>query len=505
MEILLTLTYLFLFIFLIFRIPFFKTEGLNPTGISIILCLKVFFGLILWAIYSFYYKDRSTADIFKYFDDSKIMFDAIHTQPSDYFRMLFGIGNNTPHFDPYYLKMNNWARQYESNLYNDSHTIIRFNALARLISLGYYQVHAVILSFLSLTGLVALYKCFAPMLPGRKKWVIGCVFLFPSVLFWGSGVLKEGILFLGLGMLVYYWFKLWKGENPALSLFWIVISVILLLVTKFYILVSIAPGLLFIAWIVRGGNKHLLIKFGAVMVCYAGLGLGVRYFAPNYDPIEVLSIKQRDFSCLARGGALLRCDTAMVYLTLDQRKVDLDQIGASKTYHIKQGTSLVYWHDYSSDEDTLFGKQGPAQAVFTIDKDMERSGSLITMKPLEPTVSSVLSHTPMALVNTLFRPLPTEARSPLLLMPALEIIAYSVFILFCLLFHRKKGAGMEYLLFCLSFVFILYLITGLTTPVLGAIVRYKVPGIPFLLLGFLFLLDEEKLMKRFRVLKRMKE
>jgi hypothetical protein len=502
MEILLSVLYSLLFVLLIHKMKFFETTGLSKKFISGIFILKIFFGILLWGIYTYYYTDRSTADIFKYFDDSKVMFDALRQKPADFIRLMTGIGNDTPHFDIYYSQMHNWVRQYESNLYNDSHTIIRMNAFFRIFSFGYYQVHAIFLCFLSLSGLVALYKSFAYALTGRKKLAIACIFLFPSVLFWGSGVLKEGIIFFGLGMLIYHWFRLLYKQFSFYSLLWVVFSFAVLLATKFYILVSIVPGLLYIAWIALGGRNRLVLKFLVVMSVYAGLGLGVKYFLPAYDPLQVLVIKQQDFTSLAKGGALLRTDTAIVYLTLEQRTADLEEIDHTKTYHIRTGTRFCYWHDYNADADTLFGQQTKNNTLFTMENDIPRSGSLIHLNPLKPTVASFLRNTPMALVNSLFRPFPNEAGRPLLIGPAVEIIFYTGFILCCLLYRRRSGAYWEYMYFCLSFVFILFLITGLTTPVLGALVRYKVPGIPFLALAFLFILDEERLKKQFPFLKR---
>ena len=53
------------------------------------------------------------------------------------------------------------------------------------------------------------------------------------------------------------------------------------------------------------------------------------------------------------------------------------------------------------------------------------------------------------------------------------------------------------ILFCLSIVLLLFTLIGLITPIMGAIVRYKVPGLPFLLIFLLLLLDKEKLAGKF--------
>ena len=135
LEVLLVAAYASFFLFLISRMKFFECEGISRKTIQCVFILKIFFGFCLYLIYTYYYTDRSTADIYKYFDDSKVLFDALFIHPKDYFQMLFGIDNDAPYFDVYYNQMNHWYREYDSNLYNDSHTIIRFNAAVRLLSL----------------------------------------------------------------------------------------------------------------------------------------------------------------------------------------------------------------------------------------------------------------------------------------------------------------------------------------------------------------------------------
>jgi hypothetical protein len=497
MEILVSTLYILLFILLISKLRFFESEGLSRKTISLLFLFKILAAFILWFIYTHYYKDRGTADIFKYFDDSKVMFDALASHPIDYLKMLSGIGNNTPHFDVYYNQMHNWVRLYDSNLYNDSHTIIRFNAFIRLFSFGFYQVHAVFLCFLSLCGLLAIYHSFTTLLPGKRKLLMICVFLFPSVVFWGSGVLKEGILFFGLGMLVYFWYRFWFQEFNLFYLAAVAFCIVLLLATKFYILVSLLPGLLFIAWVAKTGTERVFLKFLITLGLYTGLGLGVKYGLPAYDPLQVLAIKQQDFISLARGGLFLRNDTSLVFLSEEQRAMAVEQTDQPGIVRIRPGTAFCYWHDYDADPDTLFGKQADNQVLFRVDKDIPRSGSLIHLRPLKASLGSFLLGLPAAWFNSLFRPLPNETGSALLLPALIEIICYSGFFVLCIVFRKKRPGHTAHILFCLSFAAILFAITGLTTPVVGALVRYKIPGLPFLLISFLFLLDEKALALRF--------
>lgn len=480
---------------------FFSLEGVSGRTLSLIFILKIIFGTVLSLIYTYYYTDRSTADVFKYFDDSKAMFDALFRQPVDYFKMLFGIGNNTPHFDRYYNQMNHWSREFESNLYNDSHTIIRFNAFVRLFSFGYYYVHTVFICFVSLLGLTAIYKTFVPYLKNKKKELIIAVFLFPSVLFWGSGVLKEGLLFFGMGMLIYYFHKAIHEKLSIRFALWIIGSAVLLMFTKFYILVCLVPGLLANWWIAKSNNRFLVLKYVGVFSIYILLGLNIYRVLPNYDPLEILSLKQKDFINLANGGTYLINDTALVYISPENREMILTK--DSTTYQVKQGTPYYYWKLTDFNEaDTVFIDHSKDTAFYSIMSDNPKTGSAIIIGKLEPNLWNFIKNSPAALANSLFRPHVFETTSIFLIVAAIENFIIWSFIILSLFFFHRKTEGNSMLYFCISFVFLLFLLTGLITPVLGAIVRYKVPAIPFLLIALLMITDKEKLVQKIPFLKR---
>ncbi|MCW3102721.1 MAG: hypothetical protein JWO09_1161 [Bacteroidetes bacterium] len=434
MEILLTSTYALLFLFIIRKMEFFAVDGISKPAISLIFILKIIAGLALWAVYTFYYTDRATADIYKYFDDSKVISDALWTHPLDYLKMLSGLGNNTPAFDHYYSEMHYWARKIDSSIYNDSHTIIRFNALLRLFSFGYYNVHTVVICFLSLTGLTAIYKTFVPYLQDKKKELLAAVFLLPSVLFWGSGVLKEGLIFFALGLLIYYSTKLFSRKALLICL----AAAFLLAFSKFYVWLAIFPGILFLLWVNKAGRQRLFLKFAAVTGIVAVTGLNIDKFTNIQNPLVTLSQKQSEFSQLAYGNL-----------------TDANN------------------------------------------KPIPTAGSLIGINPLEPTLSSFVANAPAALQNTFFRPYITEARSPMMLLSALETLLVLFIVLLCLICMKPpREIRWEYVLFCLSFVLIQFLIIGETTPVLGAVARYKTIALPFLLIAFLFIADKKKLLEK---------
>jgi hypothetical protein len=435
MEYLLSLFYTIVFIYLIYKIPFFKAEGLSAKVLSVIFVIKILAGIAMSLIYTYYYTDRNTADIFKYFDDSKIMFDALLKKPADFISMMTGIGNDSQYYnDHYYKLMNNWYRVYESNIYNESHTIIRFNAFVRIFSFGYYNVHTVFICFLSLSGLVALYKNSIKFIKNKNKELIFGIFLLPSVIFWGSGVMKEGLLFFGLGFLIYHFFAIIEKFSFA-SFIWIIITTILIYFTKFYVLAIAIPILIAHLWVSKSGEKYILMKYFIVFVIYIFIGTQLHFVFPRFDTLDILVTKQRDFIGLAK---------------------------------------------------------------------FMNSGSLINIPLLTPDIWSFIKYAPQAFFITMFRPFITESGSMMILMAALENFLILIILILAFVFANFQQIHKSIFYACMFAVIFMFVLTGLITPVMGAMVRYKVPALPFLMIMLIMLIDKDKMIKKIPFLKFLK-
>jgi hypothetical protein len=357
------------------------------------------------------------------------MYSALSEKPSDYIKMITGIENDNPHFDLYYRKMNNWYRQYESTMYNDNHTIIRFNAFVRIFSFACYNVHNIFMNFLSLIGLVAIYKFFVRFLSDKRKEILFAVFLMPCVMFWGSGVLKEGLLIFGSGLLIYYFNEIINKRKIIKSIICIFISFVLLLYTKYYILFILIPLLIAYLWVEKTNHKNVLLKYTGVLIFFLLVVLNIKYISPEYDVLQILAMKQNDFINLAQ--------------------------------------SL-------------------------------NSGSIIKVNILRPDFFNVLINSPKAFLNTLLRPHLFDSFSLFTLLAAIENFLILVAGIIALIFIKIRGINKNLFVFSLFFVIITFTLIGLTTPVFGAIVRYKIPALPFLIIIFIMIFDKEKFLKKFK-------
>ena len=486
--------YLAGFFYLIFRLKFFRAEGLKPWMPSAFFILKLIAGFAVWAIYTFYYTDRENSDIWKYFDDSKIISDAAFTNPGDFARMMTGIGDHTPQIDSlYYFKMNHWYQEFDNNLVNDAHIVIRFNAALRFISLGNYHIHSLFICFLAFIGLMAIYRTFYPALKNKSYALAAFVFLFPSLLFWGSGVLKEGLMLLAMGMIIFHAFAFFN-DGKWKRIFILLLSAWLLFVTKFYVLAALIPALAG-AWLLIKKPGNAMLKFSIVLLLFAGMGMSLKFISPNHDPLKILSWKQNDFVKLASGGTYLVSDSVVAFLSAENPD---DLIAKDDSfYQIRAGADYMFWYFNPDFSDTFFVKNSSDQARYKLLTNTPRAGSITETDLLQPNLISFAKASPRAMVKSLFRPFPWEAKSILLLLPALENLLLPLLLLCCIFFYRRSE-NQALTGFCISFSLLLLLVMGLTTPVLGALVRYRIAALPFLLIGLLMLIDEEKLIAKFR-------
>jgi hypothetical protein len=413
---------------------FFNDKVIPKKWFVIVFGIKVFFGIILTFIFTYYYTDRANADIYKYFDDSKSIADAFTNKPLDFIQLLLGLDFNEAYFkEHYYQYMSHWYRPYNDDLFNDTHIIIRFNAFVRLFSFDHFMVHNVFINFLSLIGLTFLFKAFKKLIHNNKKILFYFIFFTPSILFWGSGVLKESLIFFGFGLLIYHLFQLTKTFNVK-SFLLILFGLLILIFTKFYLVVA-----LFIPVIGFLINHYL--KFNKVIYGYL-----ISFFLLLISIIVGPHINS--------------------YLNF------VNKIA------IKQ---QVFYR---------FVANVPTNSGFKIAELSD--------------VNSLIINIPNALINTFFRPYLWECKSAFVWLSAFENYMILIIIAFIIYFRKKLNKDQwNSVYFNLSFVSCLFILIGLTTPVFGAIMRYKIPGVLLLLISLALIIDVHKLKNTFPFLKKI--
>lgn len=419
--------YFIFFIFIIKKCDFFNIKGINKKYIFIAFLSKVFLSFLLVLIYTYYYTDRSSADIYKYYDDSKIIFNALLNKPIDFFRLIFGFGDEQYLKENYYSLMNHWYKPFEDNVYNDSRFLIKLNAIFSVLSMGgNIYIHSLFMSFISFLSFIFLYKGIVVFFKNKEKFLFFVIFFIPTVAFWSSGLLKETLLFFFLFLFIYLYFDFFNKKQSILKILIFVLSFIMLFFLKVYVLFALIPAL-----------------FAFALISY-------------------FRIKKKIF--------FLYAFTTIVYFFF--------VYFISNIFHNNILTLL-------SNKNVNFHNLANALAA----------GSTVYLPILNDNFFSLLRTLPYAWLNVFFRPLPNDLHSFLVVPDFVQNI-----VLFCvitmLFFKKEKNLTFEqknFILMSLFFVFILYSIIGLTTPILGAIVRYKIPGLLFISISILTALDIKNL------------
>ena len=491
LGVILAAAYSILFIFLIKRMSFFSIDGITKKWLMGVFIFKLLAGTCLWFIYTYYYPKRTVADIFKYFDDGLIMYNTLYTKPMDFLKMFFGV-NDDAFIITYYSAMKFWLLQYDTGLYNENTTLIRFNALCDIFSFGNYHVHTVFICFLSLTGLTGIYKSFSPYLPDKRIGLFIIVFLVPSILFWSSAVLKEGLVFFALGMCLFYYFKLVKNKFSSAVLVGFIFFFFLLSISKLYVSLVITPAFITHAIITKTNYRWPELKYILVFSILFVLA----YNVPNYHLPSMIADKKSQAISLARGGSYI-CNTIVNKYVLIDSKYE-NRITYLKGYpdycRIVPGVSYYYWQKESPDKKT-FVENSKDTLTYYVFFDHPPAGSYINIPDLNGTYLSMIKNAPVAFINTAFRPTIFEANSFLMFISAIENLIIIAFMLICIFFASRKIEHKHLIYFCLCGTVLLFVLIGLTTPILGSVVRYRTPMLPFLLIPFLLIIDKERLIK----------
>jgi hypothetical protein len=416
--------YLIAFVAVIRYFDFFRLPGVPRSWIFLAYFTKVLAGMALWAVYTYYYTDPSESDAFRYFQDAQLIKNQWHENREVFWSFMLGVHMDHPEYQQLYDQLISWTSAYRYGMSNDCSTIIRLNVLIAFISFGSFHVHALFMSFMSFVGFTAMFRSFQALFSNLEKWLFIALFAIPSVVFWSSSLLKEAPLFFCLGLFLQAVMRIYQRKQQWFDYAVAVCSLVLLFYIKGYVVITMIPGLIFLAISSITGYRWLFPKWLLThIICFLVAQKGHLFFRGG-DFLYVLHKKQIDFYNIA-------------YL--------------------------------------------------------RSAGSLIDIPPVTGTYDFVI-HYPQAFVLTYFRPHPGEAHGMADWIFIAENMLLAALIVFTIFRWRKTHGQMAaVLLMMASFVFVMAAVLGNTVPILGAMVRYKAPALPFMvMICFYFAIHRSK-------------
>ena len=383
------------------------------------LMAKLLGGLVFSLIYFYYYEGGDTT---AYFYSGVAMRNLALVDPMEYFSQLFG-DNSLRAWSVYTLET---AKPYQYVFFDDrTFAVLQVTSILALLTFKSYLISTLMIASLSYFGVWACFRTFVSYFPQlTSKLVIAFLFM-PSSIFWGSSILKDTFTFSAVCWWVHavdeVFFKRRSTYGKGMV---IVISGFVMVMIKPYIFMVLFPAtLLWLFYFRLVRLRNVLVKFVLV-------------------PIATVGLVALSFFVLNRMGEQFD-------------KFALDE--ALATIQVTQG-DLSKVESYGSNS--------------------------FDVGEFDGTWWGVLSKFPVATNAALFRPYIWEAESLVMAMSGLENLWVLVLAVLALvragpLFFFRSIGGMPLLLMSMTFALLFAFIVGVTTPNFGALVRFKIPMVPF--------------------------
>lgn len=387
------------------------------------LLAKIGGGVFFAVIYSYYYTGGDTESYFKGAND---MFDLFLSDFSSFFTAFTSSSES--------LKINhiNIARQITFASSEEEFFTVKIFFLFNLFSFKLYLPLIILVNAVAFIGFwkffIALSKRYSE---GIKLLAFGVLFI-PTVLFWGSGILKDTIVMFAFLFLLYFFIKFVQKGFSVTKLVLILFFSAITFFTKSYVFIALIPCL-FIA------------SYSALMKRVKGF---VKYLVA---PILITII-------------LISGYYVIFEISQSTSKYNLESIeNTTKGFHS--------WHT-------------------------SQGGSSYSLGDVDYSPTGVLSKFPAAVNVTYFRPYVWETSSAFVLFSALESLVILGLTLYIIFKMRLKFLTSTFndpiLTLFFTYSIILGFIVGFTSYNFGALARYKMPCLVTYLCLLLVLLSKNK-------------
>jgi hypothetical protein len=421
-----------------FRVARAKKE-LNPEYKYMVsaLSVKLLGGFFFGVIYIFYYQGGDTVN---YYSSAIPLQRLFNEDVSSYFAVIFDgepIGESATYINSFTAE----TKRPLGFIAGDSKTfsVCKFTSPFLIITFGSYFAATLLLSGVTFFSQWRLYRMFVKIFPLLYKELAFAILFVPSVAFWGSGIMKDTFTYAATCLAVSSFYYAVTNHKRALN--------VVLLLFSFWMIISMKPYIL-----------NLLIP-----CC------GLWFVFISTSKVKSVFVKSIVFPILfvvGLGGS---------YLILSSLGGSMDKFALDTAVQTSQITS----------------------------EDLQRSAQYgdnsFEIAQIDGSVGSLLAVMPTAMVAGLYRPFFFEARSVVMLFSALEnLVLLALTLLLIYKFRIGKTVALmkafPVLWFCLSFSILFAFMIGVTTPNFGALVRFKIPLIPFFSVFLVVIWRSERLM-----------
>jgi hypothetical protein len=260
-----------------------RNTGLSAGTVISLFVLKVFAG---WINLQVHYKEYITNDVYFYYKQSMHEISRFPENPTAFLMdLLFNWGGISTHLN--FLDRANMV--YWTDLGVLLHT--KYMNIANLLTMGSLPADIVLFNIIFFLGMLQLYKVFYQVQP-QKKWLyVVSVFLIPSVLFWCSGIHKDGWILAAIGFICYASYQCFVQKQRRYILA-VIISLLLLFMMRYFVFLCFLPG--YLLWIAFHQHPKRLFLFAISYILVLVLFFTIGDFMP-FKPLDIIVAKQEGF------------------------------------------------------------------------------------------------------------------------------------------------------------------------------------------------------------------
>ena len=293
-----------------------------------------------------------------------------------------------------------------------------------LITFKSYISSAILVAAVCYIAVWQLYQVFINEFPEIYKELAFAILFVPSVVFWGSGLMKDSITFSSTCLYIYgfYWFAVKKRRSLyyAAAIF---TAAFLLLSIKPYIFFALLPG---------SGIWLMSIRISKVKNLLVKILIG---------PVFVISI------------------SFLVFVIMNNLGNKLGKYSVDKIFGTAQSSQQDLKQDYYR-------------------------GNTFDIGDYDASLTGLLSVSHKAIFATLYRPTLLDVRNAVMLLSALEntfLVFFTLYLLIKLRFFKFFLFLGSHPLALFSFTFSIFfaLSVGVSISNFGTLVRLKIPCVPF--------------------------
>jgi len=286
--------YLIVFCYLVTRIPFIRKAGIPKKILLTIFVIKVLAGIAYFQFYSLP-ANKPTSDTWKFYNRSLPQTQLLKTDPVAFFKGFVTSRYETTGglFDD--------KQSYWNDIKDE--IMVKLMAITNLFTGNNYYANIIWFNFIFFLGLMAFYRLMRIFYPDKYYLLLAVVFLWPSFLFWCSGIHKDGLIFSILGG-IFFCFHHWlNGQKRLLNTLLILLGIAGIFLLRNYmalgLLPALATGVVFHTfpqkkWWLLG----IMIGAGILVLAYG------KHLHPSLNIPAYFAEKQSQFKTLQGGSAI---------------------------------------------------------------------------------------------------------------------------------------------------------------------------------------------------------